>query len=387
MRGIETLLGGLDRVYVLHKWAGIGAMVAILLHNTIDAEMRGLGRETALTELAETLGEISLYGLLILVVISIATFIPYHLWKWTHKAMGALFAAGAFHFFFIMKPFAMSDPVGVYTGVFCFAGLVAYIWMLMPETMRPSQSYTIRDVQQSGGAMAITMTPDRNDIMPEPGQFGVLRFTGSGNGEPHPFSFSKIGPAKALEVTIKPLGDFTTNLRDVIAIGQRVEIQGPFGRFRLSGKSAEVWIAGGIGITPFLVWAEALGPEAGPVDLFYCFKSRATAPHLDRIEALASEKPNLNLHLIASTEGMRLDAETIRDRTQGDLSKAKVSFCGPVSLRDMLMKGLRIYGVSPRAFHFEEFEFRTGIGLKALARWVLERRAGPQPTKSTPTTP
>ena len=105
VRGIESVFGGLDRVYVLHKWAGILAMIAILLHDTIDADMSGLGRETALNDLAETLGEISLYGLLILVVVSIATFIPYHLWKWTHKAMGAMFAAGTFHFFFILKPF------------------------------------------------------------------------------------------------------------------------------------------------------------------------------------------------------------------------------------------------------------------------------------------
>ena len=39
--GIETLFGGLDRVYVLHKWAGIVAMVAILVHDTVDAEMQG----------------------------------------------------------------------------------------------------------------------------------------------------------------------------------------------------------------------------------------------------------------------------------------------------------------------------------------------------------
>lgn len=120
--GIETVSGGLDRVYVLHKRAGVIAIAAILLHDTIDAEMRDGARETFLSELAETLGEMSLYGLLILVVISVATFVPYHLWKWTHKAMGALFAAGVFHFVFIMKPFAMGDPAGLYTGAFCGAG-------------------------------------------------------------------------------------------------------------------------------------------------------------------------------------------------------------------------------------------------------------------------
>ena len=103
--GVEAVFGGLDRGYVLHKWLGIGAMAAILLHDTIDAEMDGLGRETALVELAETLGELSLYGILILVVITIATFIPYHLWRWTHRLMGFFFMAGAFHYLFILSHF------------------------------------------------------------------------------------------------------------------------------------------------------------------------------------------------------------------------------------------------------------------------------------------
>ena len=157
-RWIEPVFGGLDRVYVLHKWAGIIAMAAILVHDTVDAEMRGLP-EGPLSDLAETMGEISLYGLLILVVISVATFIPYPLWKWTHRFMGVLFAAGSFHFFFIEKPFAMSDPAGIYTGAFCIAGLIAYAWMLLPETARPSKGYEITRLDQTGGALAVTMKP------------------------------------------------------------------------------------------------------------------------------------------------------------------------------------------------------------------------------------
>ncbi|MEO1537281.1 MAG: ferric reductase-like transmembrane domain-containing protein [Pseudomonadota bacterium] len=219
LRGIETVFGGMDRVYVLHKWVGIIAMVALLLHDTIDADMRGLGRETALNELAETLGEVSLYGLLILVVISVATFIPYHLWKWTHKAMGSMFAAGAFHFFFIMKPFAMSDPTGLYTGFFCLAGLAAYIWMLWPETLRPSYGYEIANLQTTGDALAITLFPKGKPLRPRPGQFGVLQFTGAGKAEPHPFSFSKIDEDGSLRVSIKALGDFTGSLKQTVQVG------------------------------------------------------------------------------------------------------------------------------------------------------------------------
>lgn len=374
MPGIETLFGGIDRVYVLHKWAGIAAMAAVLLHDTIDAEMRGLGRETVLNEIAGTLGEISLYGLLILVVISIATFIPYHLWKWTHKVMGALFAAGSFHFFFIMKPFAMSDPAGLYTGAFCLAGLAAYIWMLLPDHMRPSRAYSVTRLDETGGALAITLKPIGKPLKASPGQFGVLRFAGAGNSEPHPFSFSKIGDEGTLRVTVKALGDFTSRLGQSLEVGQDVRIQGPFGRFRFSGKSPEIWIAGGIGITPFLAWAHALDAGSPSVELFYCAKSRHDAPHLDELEALAKSKPSLTLHIMFSSENRRLSADIISEVSTCNLSQAKVSYCGPLSLREALQTGLRHYGVSPRRFQYEEFEFRTGIGLKQLAAWVLERK-------------
>lgn len=374
LKGIETVFGGLDRVYVLHKWAGIIAMVALLLHDTIDADMRGLGRETALNELAETLGEFSLYGLLILVVISVATFIPYHLWKWTHKAMGAMFAAGAFHFFFIMKPFAMSDPAGLYTGFCCVAGLAAYIWMLMPDTMRPSYGYKVAEIEETGGALAITLSPKGKPLRASAGQFGVLQFSDAGKAEPHPFSFSKIDENGSLRVTIKTLGDFTGSLKHVVDIGQSVRVQGPFGRFRHSGKRPEIWVAGGIGITPFLAWAHALEESAAQVELFFSVKSRDLAPHLAELEALAGAKSNLKLHLVASNEGKRLSAKMISKQVHGNLSNMRVSFCGPVSLREALRKGLAKHGVSPRNFHYEEFEFRTGVGLNALAAWVLSRR-------------
>lgn len=373
--GMEAIFGGLDRIYVLHKWAGIVAMAAILVHDTVDAEMRGLGGETALTEVAETLGEISLYGLLILVVLSVATFVPYHLWKWTHKAMGALFVAGAFHFVFIMKPFAMTDPAGLFTGLFCVAGIAAYVWMLLPERLRPARRYRVAGIEKTGDALAVSLVPVGRPVRAAAGQFGILSFTGSGQPEPHPFSFSKLGDDGALRVTVKALGDFTTRLPRVLEVGQDVRIQGPFGRFRLAAKGPEIWVAGGIGVTPFVTWAEALAVDAPDMHLFYCVKSRAGAPHLAEVEALAAARPNLHLHVVASAEGQRLSPEMMADVVGVDvLAASKVSFCGPVGLRRSLQKALPRYGVSARRFHYEEFEFRTGVGLKRLAAWVLASR-------------
>lgn len=368
--GIESVFGGLDRVYVLHKWAGIFAMLSILVHDTIDADMRGLGTETVLNDLAETVGEVSLYGLLILVVISVATFIPYHLWKWTHKAMGAFFLAGTFHFAFILKPFAMSDPAGLYTGLFCLAGMIAYFWTLLPDRMRMSRNYEISTIDDMGGTTAITMRPIGKGFAPKPGQFGIFQFSGAATAEPHPFSFSKIEADRTLRITVKKLGDFTWYLGSSIAVGQAVRVQGPFGRFHLRGTGPQVWIAGGIGITPFLTWAVALDPEADHVDMFYCARTKVDAPHLSEIEAIAAAKPNLSLHVMLSSEGQRISGDGVAETVGSNLANAKIAFCGPLSLRHSLQSSLRTNGVTQRNFHYEEFEFRTGVGLNSLAKWI-----------------
>lgn len=370
IKGMETVFGGLDQIYALHKWAGISAVLAMLLHSSIDADLPGSGGGL-LSGLAEGLGEVSLYGLLLLSALSVATFIPYHLWKWTHKAMGVFFALGALHFIWIARPFAMTDPAGVYTGAFSLAGLLAYVWTLLPDRLKPKHDYRISDIDQTGGATSVTLEPLGRPLRPTPGQFGIVQFTGSQNAEPHPFTFSRIEDNGQLRVTIKPLGDFTDDIEHLLKLGQTVRVQGPFGRFKMAPRKRQVWIAGGIGITPFLSWAQALPADAPAVDLFYCVRSRGQAPHIGEVVELAEKVPNLNLHLVVSSEGQRLTANVIKDAVGDDLSAARVSFCGPKPMRTSLKKELRPFGVSARQFHFEEFEFRSGIGLIWVARAII----------------
>lgn len=109
LRWLQSIFGSLDRIYVLHKWLGVWAMTVILLHDTIDAELDEIGRETWVTDIAETFGEISLYGLLILAVVTIATFVPYGLWRWTHRFIGGFFVLSALHYVFMLTPFDVLD--------------------------------------------------------------------------------------------------------------------------------------------------------------------------------------------------------------------------------------------------------------------------------------
>ena len=101
---IERLFGPMDQVYRVHKWLGIAAVLAMVLHENLDAEVDALGRASGLNQFGEDLGEWAYNGLLVLVAATLMTFIPYRLWHWTHRVIGVFFVLSSIHFFLVQKP-------------------------------------------------------------------------------------------------------------------------------------------------------------------------------------------------------------------------------------------------------------------------------------------
>ena len=313
---VEVTFGALDQSYRLHKWLGLWALAASFLHDTIDADMRGLGAETLLTEAAETAGEISLYGLLILVAITVATFIPYHLWKWTHRFIGVFFVLSAFHYLFILKPFSNFDPLGLYMGLVCVLGLAAYAYTSAPRRFRPSRAYSVTALEAEGNALAVTLAPEGTAMRHRAGQFAFVSFPDLGLAEPHPFTMSAAPTGDGtLRMSIAPLGDYTNRLRSRLTVGAKARVEGPFGHFGVA-RGPQVWVAAGIGITPFAAMAPTLGPEDGPVTLIYSVRERARAAHLAELEAVAAANLNFRLVLQGDREG-RASERGVRAGTGG----------------------------------------------------------------------
>jgi len=124
------------------------------------------------------------------------------------------------------------------------------------------------------------MKPRGRHLRYRPGQFAFLRFDLPGLKQAHPFTVSSAPQADGkLRFSIKASGEWTSALSRTLSVGTTAFVEGPYGHFTLP-KHVEptVWIAGGIGITPFLAWAEALAPDASPVHLFYYVRTKAEAP-------------------------------------------------------------------------------------------------------------
>ena len=92
-----------------------------------------------------------------------------------------------------------------------------------------------------------------------------------------------------LGLSIKAAGDYTSELHDTLKTGTPAKLAGPYGEFDYHrGGRDQIWIAGGIGVTPFLSWIHALdGAFDLSVDFFHSVSHDAAALYLDEIQAVA----------------------------------------------------------------------------------------------------
>jgi ferredoxin-NADP reductase len=100
---------------------------------------------------------------------------------------------------------------------------------------------------------------------------------------------------------------FTTRMRDTafkrslrkVPMGTRVKIDPPMGSFTLHKNSAKpaVFLAGGIGITPFLSIVRQADHDRLPhkLRLFYSNRRPEDAPFLDTLQILEKSNPNFQL--------------------------------------------------------------------------------------------
>src|SRR5690606_29356816 len=121
----------------------------------------------------------------------------------------------------------------------------------------------------------------------------------------------------------------------------------------------QVWVAGGIGVTPFLSWCRDLtGDIAHDVEFFYSVRHLEQALFWAEIEAIAIRYPRLHPHLHVSSLAGPLTVDRIAAASRVDLADTDVYMCGPVPMINALDGGLRQAGVPAGSIHFQEFSIR-----------------------------
>lgn len=364
---IEKLFGGLDRIYRVHRAIGMTVLGLILVHYFIAPNFKGLALTSGLNSIALNAGEYAFYGFVVLLVLSLVKVIPktkiglpYHFWRWTHRLIGILFLMVAFHQMFIKRPYDGTALIATYLNIFALIGIASYVYTQFLAFVK-TRRYQVTNVERHDGATIITACPTGGKLRAKPGQFGFFRASKAGLREPHPFTIAGMEEDGTVRFAIKALGDFTHKVRENIAVGDILRLEGGYGHFnhRRGGKK-QIWLAGGIGVTPFLAMASKLkGDEGQDIHMVYCVRDRSEAIGVETFEAQAKTLPNFTFVLHDSATGGRMDAEKLAAGVVAfKPGEADLWFCGPPQLRRAIEAGLKEMGQKPRRVEYERFEFR-----------------------------
>jgi ferredoxin-NADP reductase len=183
-------------------------------------------------------------------------------------------------------------------------------------------------------------------------------------------TFSIVAPPSARELA------FTTRMRDTafkrvlktLPEGSALEIDGPYGDLTLHNRAERpaVFLAGGIGITPFHSMILDAAEKHLPHKIFLFYSNRRPEDAAFLQELIDLQSKNVNYKLIATMTDMdkssqkwngetgRIDAELIK-KYVGDLNGPVYYIAGPPGLVAAMKKMLNDAGVNDDDIKIEDF--------------------------------
>jgi ferredoxin-NADP reductase len=342
-------------------------------------------------------------------------------WKRLHRLAYLAAAAGALHYYMLVKADTTQPIIFATLLVVLFAYRIgAHYVQLRIDSHRlrhplpqPAES-PIRGQRYEGVlrlAKVFVETPEVRTfrlVAPSgttlpfqhlPGQFLTLRLNINGRDVRRSYTIAS-SPTRAAycELTVKreEQGYVSRYLHDVVREGATFNVSAPAGRFTFTGTEAKeiVMIAGGVGITPLMAKIRYLTDIAWPgkIHVVYSVKTERDIIFRSELEELQRRFPNLKVDVTVTREASaewtgkrgRLSAAMLMSIVP-DVAQSRVHLCGPTEMVEPLKKALRELGVADEQMKSEAFgspSRKRSDGSTALAPQGSENTNGAASTSS-----
>lgn len=360
---LEDAFGGMDAIYKVHKTCGVSAGLLVLAHFFLSPKELPAGVDELVHSLVPSapLGMISMIALILSLALALNRKIAYHRWRMPHKLMGVVFLLITVHFLTTPEIFVVHfGPSGAILALAGFIGIISYVLNLFGATRRDGKRFVVESVHQLERATEVVLRPLGAALAHRPGQFAFIELQNKKFHEPHPFTISSAPGEENLRFTMKVLGDWTRDIRESLQPGVEAVIRGPYGRFDCAkAGDKQIWLAGGVGITPFLSTLRAMEPgDSREIILVYAVREKGEALYLEEMQDKAKALGNVRIVVLESNEGQFAKVDVMKTKIQGALGDYEYFLCGPGAMVSGLTKGLRAEGVAKSKIHTEAFEFR-----------------------------
>jgi len=361
---LDKYIFGLDRLYKNHHQLGVVAFVLLLLHPLLLAYKYWLlSFSLALSFLlpsanwAVNYGIVALALMIVLMILTLFVKIKYPKWKLSHKFMVVVFVLAILHTFFIVSDISRDLVLRVYVLGLAILGLLSGFYRsFLSHWFNDYYNYEVAEVLPlNQNIVSIKLTTKGKPLKYQSGQFIFVSFKSDAvSQEIHPFSLCSVAGDLYVQLVVKSLGDYTGNLKN-LKVGDKALLEGPFGRFfyKKAESSKQIWLAGGVGITPFYSMAKDLDDNY-EVDLYYCVSDSSEAVLLKELLSIADNNKKFRVFVWASKDKGRISIEQISQYSQS-LSEKDIFLCGPEPFMENLRKRFLTSGFKNKQIHWENF--------------------------------
>lgn len=355
----------------IHRLLGTYGAIAILLHPILIILSYGESiLYTVVPQLGNqferhvTLGRLSflLFAVVWLSSALLRKKIGYRTWKYIH------------YLAYICLPFALLHIPGIGTQfmsayaikIYFFGIVMTYVvvTLLRLRGFLNSDKFPYRIVRHgviADDTYLLDLMPDDQQSWPEPGQFVYLKL--GFLSEDHPFSVIQTNQNDGtLTLAYRSGGRFTDYLK-TLAAKTPVYVSDPHGSFLeplAYTSTPTVFIAGGIGITPFMQYILENGPDNSDMWLFYANRTRASSAFSTELRHSLGNRSIAVLNqedaIGPFEENGYINVEILQKYLSGP-KRYMYFICGPEGLMKASKTALESLDVPPEHIHFEAFDF------------------------------
>ncbi|WP_024460717.1 ferric reductase-like transmembrane domain-containing protein [Marinimicrobium sp. LS-A18] len=365
--GFDRPFGGLTKLWQLHHRLGASAFLLLLAHPLLLAfSATGTSLDAAVgtllsTQPASVWGWVALLALMAFMAPSFGFFgePDYQRWKWLHRLSGVTVILALLHTGLLSRTLPGWLAWGLWTTLALLAiAALGYRWLY--ARWRGRSPYRVTGIgHPARDVVELTLAPEQQHMGYRAGQFIYLtpEWGGHvGHDEEHPYTLSSAPDEPDLRVAIKDLGDASHAMLS-IPEGTQLWVEGPYGDF-FSTVSArpELWIAGGIGITPFLgrVREAVRAGRSLRVHLIDCVQDETRFLFADELKAAFEGWPDSQLSVHYFYREGPLNQAFIQ-QVCPDVADRAVFVCGPLPLLERAREALSACGVPAGRLVTEEF--------------------------------
>lgn len=347
---IEKYFGGLDRLYIEHHNLGTVAFLLLLSHPLFLA----FNSPDLIFPINNPPVMIGYFALIIMALLLIITFyarLAYHVWKFSHQWLGLALIFSGLHLILIPSDVSYNIPFRLYLIFIVILGICSYIYRTLGSRFFVKRHMFKISKIIPGEVTRLDLIPVNNPLKFSPGQFTFVQFPKISN-ESHPFSIVSDQKNNSLSFAIKNFGDFTNKL-NTLKVGDLAKIEGPYGGFNyLSKKPRQIWIAGGIGMAPFMSSLNSLNQHSEyDVILYYIVSDKNKAVFASD---LPKNRQNLKIYLHESNRSGKITADQVI-KNAPDYKQRDILLCGPKSLMVDLKDQFKRLGVPDSQIDYEDF--------------------------------